>query len=117
MTTSSNDYKLTYSSDEVPTHYSFVVDSRLDSIEAQYRHLLEADPTDKELKNITKKERMSPVPAAEVEEIISNMDERGAWIRHGQMRFHKVKPKSGIIDCRTFINNVETLCQFLSNDR
>ncbi len=111
------DYKLTYSSDEAPTHYSFIVDSRLDSIEAQYKRLLEAEPTDKDMNNIEKKELMSPVSAAEIEEIISNMDERGAWIRHGQMRFHKIAPESGIIDCRTFITNVGTLCRFLTINR
>ncbi len=111
------EYKLTYSSNDTPTHYSFIVDSRLDSIEAQHKHLLEAEPTDKRTRSGAKMERMSPKLAAEVREIINNMDDRGAWVQYGQLRSHKVEPESGIIDCRTFINNVRTLCRFLVTDR
>ncbi len=111
------EYKLTYSSNDTPTHYSFIVDSRLDSIEAQHKHLLEAEPTDKRTRSGAKMERMSPKLVAEVREIINSMDERGAWVQHGQLRSHKVEPESGIIDCRTFINNVRTLCRFLVADR
>jgi hypothetical protein len=110
------DYKLTYSSDEVPTHYSFITDSRLVSIEAQYKRLSETGPTGKHINKSMKMKRMLPELASDVGEIINNMDERGAWIRHGQLRFHKVEPESGIIDCRTFINNVGTLCRFLTID-
>jgi hypothetical protein len=111
------EYKLTYSSDDAPTHYSFIVDSRLDSIEAQYKHLLVAEPIDERTLNGVKMHRISPMLAAEVKEIISSMDERGAWVQYGQLRSYKVEPESGIIDCRTFINNVRTLCRFLTIDR
>ena len=57
---------------------------------------------------------MSPGLAARVREIIDSMDERGAWVRQGQLRYHKVRPESGIIDSRSFIDNVRTLCRFMA---
>lgn len=111
------DYQLTYSSDDTPTHYSFVAESRLDSIEARYRRFLKEGPQDKRTQNSEITRRISPKLAAEVRRIIDNMDERGAWIQRGQLRSHKVKPEAGIIDCWTFVNNVRILCRFLSVDR
>ena len=111
------DYQLTYSSDDTPTHYSFIAESRLDSIEARYRRFLKEGPQDKRTQNSEKTRRMSPKLAAEVRRIIDNMDERGAWVQRGLLRSHKVEPESGIIDCWTFVNNVGTMCRFLSADR
>jgi hypothetical protein len=111
------DYQLTYSSDDTPTHYSFVAESRLDSIETRYRRFLKEGPQNKRTQNSEKAQRMSPKLAAEVRRIIDNMDERGAWVQRGRLRSHKVEPESGIIDCWTFVNNIRTLCRFLSADR
>jgi len=108
------DYKITYNSDDVPTHYSFIVESRLDSIETKYNLLLKTEPTDKGKLSGKKTERLSPKLAAEVRKIIDSMDERGAWVQRGRLRSHKVEPESGIIDSRTFISNVRTLCSFLT---
>ena len=38
------DYQLTYDGDRVPTHYGFVFDSRLDTIEADYRRQRDGRP-------------------------------------------------------------------------
>jgi hypothetical protein len=110
-------YKLTYNSNDTPTHYGFIVDSRLDSIEAQYKSLLQAEPTDKRTLSGAKTQTLSPELATEVKQIINNMDERGAWVQDGQLRSYKTKAKYGIIDSWTFINNVRMLCRFLTIDK
>jgi hypothetical protein len=107
------DYRLTYNADEVPTHYSFIRESRLAAIEDEYRRLLKLPP--EELN------RTRPPDAQElgrkVRGIIDGMDQRGAWVEKGQLRFHKVQPASGVVNCRTFADNVRTLCQFIRTAR
>lgn len=103
-------YELTYTSDDVPTHYKFIWESRLDAIEAEYRRLLKAKPAEL---------RATPQPSlhqlqAQIKTIIESMDERGAWAEPGYLRFHKTEPESGVINCQTFADNVRTLCRFLT---
>jgi len=103
------DYKLTYDSADVPTHYSFIVPSRLDEIEKKYEALLKND-TGRQAQNSDNPGDL----AAAARKVIDSMDERGAWIEHRPLKAHKTEPPSGIIDCRTFIKNVEVLCRFLA---
>lgn len=107
-------YDLTYSSDDLPTHYAFIINSRLDSIEAEYHRLLRADPPDLRAQEAEKAQRLSPALKAQVRTVVSSMDQRGAWVERGRLRYHKVEPDSGVIDCRTFVSNVRTLCHFLT---
>jgi hypothetical protein len=108
------DYKLTYDGGDVPTHYSFVVDSRLNQIEARYRDLLAADPEKLKAEKPQKTGSLTPALIAQTKRVIAGMDNRGAWVERGSLRAHKVKPESGVIDSRTYVNNVGTLCRFLS---
>ena len=104
------DYKLTYSSNDVPTHYSFIVSSRLDAIEKQYRDLLKTERR-------TKTGSRTPALTAQVRRVIDSMDPRGAWVTQGPLRAHKVEPESGVIESQTFVSNVRTLCRFLAAGR
>lgn len=108
------DYKLTYDGSDAPTHYSFVVDSRLNRIEARYRDLLAADPNKLKTGKPPKADSLTPTLMAQAREVIDGMDERGAWVERSSLRAHKVEPASGVIDSQTFVNNVGTLCRFLS---
>jgi len=94
------DYKLTYDGGDVPTHYSFVVDSRLNQIEARYRDLLAADPeklrADRSGNSYTdnaglteKPQRansLTPTLIAQARKVIDGMDERGAWVERSSLR-------------------------------
>ena len=96
-------YFLTYDDSRVPNHYSFHRESRLDAIEAEYKRLLANRPdlpTD-------------PPKDAEVGQILSAMDARGAWVERGRLPHHKLEPASGIIQCQTFIDNIRTLSGWL----
>ncbi len=108
------DYKLTYDGGDVPTHYSFVVDSRLNQIEARYRDLLAADPEKLKAEKPQKTGSLTPALIAQAKRVIAGMDNRGAWVERGSLRAHKIEPASGVIDSRTYVNNVGTLCRFLS---
>lgn len=108
------DYKLTYDGSDVPTHYGFVVHSRLDQIEARYRNLLATDPAKLRAGKPQRANLLTPTLIAQARKVIDGMDERGAWVERGSLRAHKVEPVSGVIDSRTFVNNVGTLCRFLA---
>ena len=110
-------YELTYSYKDMPTHYSFIIESWLDSIEAQYHRLLRNAPLNQQTQGGEKTQRLSPALMAQVGTIINSMDERGAWVEGGRLRQNKIESKSGIIDCRTFVNNIRTLCRFLASDK
>jgi hypothetical protein len=109
------DYKLTHEADDLPTHYSFQVASRLDSIEARHARALEQLRAG-EAKGST---AVAPKPpsaeeAAAVSRLIAGLDDRGAWAEPGNMRgFDKAEPPGGIIASETFEANVKALCAYL----
>jgi PelA/Pel-15E family pectate lyase len=89
-------YEVTYSDKHVINHYSLVTGAEpLDSIEAEYQRLLQADPAtlrrpDK-LKGLTPgtSTPRQPPSAAQLSEkvraAISSMDDRGAWVQQGDI--------------------------------
>ena len=101
-------YALTYSSDDAPSHYKWIWESRLDAIEAEYKRLAAASPAS--LADEPKPDMREL--AVRVAEIIKAMDDRGAWVERGALRFHKLEPESGVINCQTFADNVHTLSQY-----
>jgi len=101
-------HQLTYSQDRSVDHYAFIVPSRLDAIEVSRASLKQNTSAGTPHLNI------SPMRVAE---IIRNMDVRGAWVETGRLAHHKATPQSGVIDCRTFIDNVAALCAFLRTSK
>ena len=107
------DYKITYDRGEMPSHYQFVVNSRLDAITLHYRRPAHGGPSAKALPPT--REELAP----QVRYLIETMDRRGAWTEPGFVRDQegrKVEPADGIIRCETFIGNVKTLSQFIALD-
>jgi hypothetical protein len=109
-------YDLTYSSDDLPTHYGFIVDSRLDEIADRYARLIKASAAGGPPAPSSGASKNAP-DVARVRQVIDALDARGAWVEPGRLRFHKVDPPSGVIDCATFAANVKTLCQFLQQTK
>jgi hypothetical protein len=103
------DYKLTYSNNDAPKHYGFQFNSRLDSIEAEYKRLLTAGPAER-----------SPEPPQDlrkqVRRILEQQDSRGAWVERVGLDAHDVTPESGVIQSQTFADNIRALSQFLSQE-
>jgi hypothetical protein len=108
------DYQLTYNREDVPTHYRFVDDSRLDKIETEYKRLLTIRP--EELRTSA-----PPVDRKQLTEaarqVIRSQDSNGAWPTSGAVRDsngRKVTPPEGVVQSQTFIDNVTALCRFLA---
>ena len=105
------DYKLTYDRGEMPHHYSFVFEHRLDEVEAEYRRVLN---TPWERLGDEPQLEVTPEMLQQVREVIDGLDDRGAWIEPGRLKSLGDKdPSDGIIQSPTFIRNVGILCDFL----
>ncbi len=110
-------YELTYSSDDMPTHYAFIVSWSVESLEKQYQRLLKTDPAKLKPTKTGKKriERLTPSLTAKAQAVVRKMDDRGAWVEKGELRYQGAgDPTTRIIDCRTFISNVLILSRFIA---
>ncbi len=109
------EYELTYSDDDMPTHYAFIVGSRLDSIQQQYDRLKERGPREQSPSFEPSIPRMSDNLANEAREVIDALDERGAWVEEGRLRYHGDDDDTRqVIDSKTFVDRLETLSRFIA---
>jgi PelA/Pel-15E family pectate lyase len=110
------DYKLTYSDADLPTHYGFKVSGEgLERIAQDLETLKKLDPA--KLKPSTKLPRPQPKPAstAQVRKVIADLDAQGRWVEEGRLRSHGPDdPTRRIIECRTFIKNLDILSSYLA---
>ena len=105
-------YELTYSDDDLPTHYAFHVKDGTDAIEKSYNRVKSMPRVRSESvhpKTITR-------PAeSEVRRVIQALDSRGAWVESGRLRFHGPTDETRrIIDSATFAANLNTLSAYLA---
>lgn len=111
------DYELTYRDDDLPTHYGFQVSSRLDRLERQYRQLART-PVEKLNPSITSVKadipRLRNSLADSAGRVISQLDERGAWVEEGRLRYHDVDDVTRVISSDTFIRNLTTLAEYVA---
>lgn len=111
------DYELTYSSDDMPTHYGFIVSSKLDSIEREFEKVRET-PKDR----LWQPRKPQPIKRSRklderVEKIIAALDSRGAWVEEGRLRYHgDDDPVRQVISSRTFSENLNVLADWLAAD-
>jgi PelA/Pel-15E family pectate lyase len=105
-------YKLTYDDSELPGHYGWKVDSRLDELARQYDVLSRGG------------DRTTQVPSAadlkpEVRQIISELDGRGRWVSTYQGKPLVGQPKfpleSQYVSSDVFSRNVTTLSAYLAS--
>ncbi len=112
------DYQLTYSSDNMPTHYSFIVGSSLDEIEAVYKKVAAADFVPPSKTMSSRKAEMTDTRIDMAREAVASLDERGAWIEDGRLRYHGDEDDTRrVIDCRTFVQNIRALASFVGASR
>jgi PelA/Pel-15E family pectate lyase len=108
-------YELTHDDGDLPTHYSFKVNSRVDALEKEHQRLARLSP--QELADLRKRqaETKPAVPGErQVREVMTALDERGAWVEDGRLRHHgKDDETRRVIDSRTFIRNVGVLSRYL----
>ncbi len=109
------EYELTYSPDDLPTHYAFMVSSKLDKIEAALQKV-RALPKD-QLRQ-PKPTRTSRPSESAVVSVIEGLDRRGAWVEPGRLRYHgDDDPTERVIRSVTFMKNIRLLAAWLGNDR
>jgi len=108
-------YELTYSSDDMPTHYAFIVGSSVAEIRQSYEKLLATDPA--KIKRVRPPEKLdnSPALAAAARQAIDALDDRGAWVESGGLRASgQPADINRIITTQTFIRNLNTLGRFIA---
>jgi len=109
------DYRMTYSDDDMPTHYSFQISSSLDRIERQYRQLLQLSIEQLEPRPSDTRRRATPDQMAQVRQVIDALDDRGRWVESGRLKYYgDDDPTRRVIDCRTFVENLQTLSAYLA---
>lgn len=107
-------YELTYSDDDMPTHYAFKVDNGLDAIAKEYDRLKDLDRTALKKPAAPAKPKITPALAAQAKNAIAALDEQGRWIENGSLRSQGADDDTRrIISCATFIRNVKALSSFL----
>ncbi|MCA9072746.1 MAG: pectic acid lyase, partial [Planctomycetaceae bacterium] len=108
-------YELTYSSADMPTHYGFIVGNKFDRIEKEYNRLMETDRSKWRSPRKQRPPQMSNGLKSRVQKILADMDDRGAWVEAGELKYHKnADHVRKIIDPRTFSKNIEALAVFLA---
>jgi hypothetical protein len=112
------EYVLTYDDGDLPTHYSFKVDSKVDSLEAEYDRLLETAPDKLKPRDSKPTYKMSRSISEQARTAIDSLDQRGAWVEPGKLQsYGDDDPTKRIIDTRTFVKHVEALSKFIAASR
>lgn len=112
------DYRLTYTAEDLPTHYAFIVSSKLDRIEKEYDRLIKTDRSQWKSVRSDSKPKLTNSLRERARKILADMDERGAWVERGELKYHRdAKKVREIIDPKTFAQNIETLAEFLAASR
>ena len=113
-----DDYQLTYSDANMPTHYSFKTTFGLDGIAREYEQLVAMDPAKLKEPQKPSKPRLSGDLEAKAKAAVDSLDAQGRWVEKGRMQFaDKDKSPRRIISTRTFISNVRTLSAYLAATR
>lgn len=108
-------YVLTYESNDMPTHYGFITGNRLDSIQAQYDRLKNADRSKLNAPERRDRPALSAGLETQAASVIAALDSRGAWVEKGKLRnFGDDDDTKEVIATSTFIKNVETLARYLA---
>lgn len=112
-------YELTYDDSDVPTHYGFKVSSKLDSIQKRYEDVLKLTPEKLAVRRVKKPETLTVTPVLEamVKDVIAGLDDRGAWVVDGTLKYHKKDSTKRVIESATLIRNLEILSRYLEATR
>ncbi len=109
------EYQLTYSSDDMPTHYGFIVGWNSKPMEEEYERLISTQWQKPAPHDATATVRLTARLRAEAKSVVDAMDERGAWVERGRLKYHgNPDQKLPVIESRTFAKNVGVLSRFVA---
>jgi hypothetical protein len=99
------DYALTYEDDDLPTHYGFKVDAKLDAIAKALADIHAAEPASRPpgMANL----------GPRVRGLLAALDDRGGWVEQGSLPGGD--GRVALLDSRTFIKNLATLAAFVGD--
>ncbi len=107
-------YKLTHDDSDMPTHYAFKIAFWGDDMARRFERA-EKSREQRPAVGQTSVPEWSGALAAKAAEVIKGLDERGAWVEDGKLKYHgKADTTNRIVDCRTFCRNVDTLARFIA---
>jgi PelA/Pel-15E family pectate lyase len=106
------DYQLTYSDADVPTHYSFKIESKLDRIEDDYKKRLAGRQI--RAKSISRKPP-SKDTIQKARRAIAGLDDRGRWVEAGKLKFDPAGDSGEpVILSHTFIVHMNALSNYVA---
>jgi len=109
-------YELVYTSDDMPTHYAFIIGSNVAKLREDYEKLTKTDSA--KLKSVPKAEdnKSSESLTASARSAIDSLDSRGAWVESGRLRAGTQTPNhvDRVITTQTFIRNLTALSRFIA---
>jgi hypothetical protein len=108
-------YELVYNSDDMPTHYDFIIGSNVPSLRAEYENLVATAPSKLRTPRVPEKYDLSPSLIAAARHTIDSLDARGAWVEPGRLRASgQPEGTSRVITTQTFMRNMDTLGRFIA---
>ncbi|MFC1634031.1 pectate lyase [Planctomycetota bacterium] len=116
------DYDLTYSDADTPTHYAFKAGYGIEGIARQYESARGGrntrgegvSPSNHRSEGVPP---LNPALTTRVRSVIEALDEKGRWVEPGQLRSaDEAGTVSRVITTSTFITNIRTLSTFLANN-
>lgn len=109
------EYQLTYEPNDLPTHYGFIVESSLDSLQKRLDRLVTAKWQAPKQHESRDGDRKTKCPTdAEILAVIEALDSRGAWVEEGRLIYHKKTDVKRVIKSDTFAHNLDLLSRYLA---
>lgn len=112
-------YQLTYDTNDLPTHYSFQVPSRLDKLSRDYERIsrLNAEGLAKERAKLRQPKSSERPEEKEVRSILAKLDQRGAWVEEGRLQKQDQPARTRhIISSETFIRHLDVLSRYVDSE-
>jgi len=109
-------YELTYDDGDVPTHYAFKIANGLAGLMQQYERVskLTAEQLAELRSPPSDKPRVTPQLQNQVRQLVELLDERGAWVEDGRLRYHGDADETRrVIDSTTFVKNLGVLSRYV----
>ncbi|MGV3484942.1 MAG: pectate lyase [Planctomycetaceae bacterium] len=104
-------YELTYDDSNLPTHYGFKTDTKIDKIEQQYQKLMKGDPPPAKTASLKSLRR-------DAEAVLANLDAHSRWVttkdRRPAAEVRQGKDITLFLDSAVFSANLTRLADYLT---
>lgn len=110
-------YELTYDDGDLPTHYGFKIGSGLERLRKERDARLADGPRrTSSARELTAPRRSSSLDT-QAGAAIASLDDRGAWVEPGRLRYTPEVSAEQVIDTRTFIKQLGVLARYIAAQR